>query len=206
MSPYWTAPPLWQGETVFVLCGGTSVETQNLDLLHGRKVAVINSSCYTLPGADLLFFGDSRWWRENKDAVAKFAGMVVTVAPSAVGDNLKRMRKLAPPGLTEVRDALVMRRTSLVGMLNLLAHFAVAKVVLLGADCREGPDKRTHHHKPHAWPQRPDCWDEQRKDLQSIVAPLKAKGMTVFNASPGSALPFWPVMTLEEALCHLRCA
>jgi len=112
-SPYWTAPALWPSETVFVVCGGPSVETQNLELLRGRRVVVINSSCYAVPWADLLFFGDSRWFRENRTAVANFGGMVVTVAPQGDTPNLKRMRKFPPPGLSDQRDTLKMRRTSL---------------------------------------------------------------------------------------------
>ena len=202
---YWTAKPTWPGEPIFVVCGGPSVEKHNLECLRGRRVLVVNSSCYAAPWADVLFFGDSRWWRENRKAVAEFGGLVVSVAPSAFDDKIKRMQKRPPPGLTDDRAALTMRRTSTLGALSLIKHFGPRTVVTLGLD---GGDVggRTHHHKPHPWPQRVDCWDEQRKDLAGAVEPLKASGITVLNASPGSAVPFWPVVTLEEALCRLPSA
>src|SRR6266404_2056010 len=76
---FWTVTPEWQGETAFLICGGPSVLDQNIDLLRGRKVMVVNSSCYRIPWADILFFGDERWGREYSEAVDAFRGRVVSV-------------------------------------------------------------------------------------------------------------------------------
>lgn len=203
----WVADPRWAGEQVFVVAGGPSVNEQNLDLLRGRRVIVINSSVHTVPWADVLVFGDTRWWgvKENKEAIENFGGLVVTTS-NVRGANIYNARKTSPPGLARDRDALMMRRTTLTAAINLAAHFGASQIVLLGADGKKAPDGRTHHHKPHKWPNRPGCWQEQRKDLCSIVEPLKKLGVEVLNASPGSAWDMWPVVRLEDVLQEDRVA
>src|SRR4029450_12910778 len=81
-DPFWSVPREWPGETVFIVGGGPSVLQQDLGLLRGRRVIVINSSFYSVPWADILYFGDYRWWNEpeNKAAIAGFAGRAVTVS------------------------------------------------------------------------------------------------------------------------------
>lgn len=199
----WKCEPQWEGETAFIIAGGPSVKTQNLGLLTGRRVIVINSSVYIYPTADILFFGDSRWYRdcaENRLAAQALQGLVVTTASLVKAPKVKTMMKVNPPGFSKDRRALMVRRTSLTGAMNLAVHLGVKGIVLLGADGR-AHNGATHHHRPHKWPVRPGCWDKQKSDLVTIVKPLAAMGVRVLNASPGSAwADLWPVMTLEEAV------
>jgi hypothetical protein len=67
MKLLWNVTPEWAGETVFIVAGGPSVAAQNLDVLAGRKVIAVNSSYERVPGADVLFFGDCRWWDEHRE-------------------------------------------------------------------------------------------------------------------------------------------
>ena len=198
----WNGAPLWRGETCFIIAGGPSVRGQNLGLLRGRKVMVINSSVHVVPWADVLVFGDIRWWRqpENRKAVENFKGIVVTTAQDVKGKNVTRLGKSKPPGLAKQPGYLSMRRTTLTAALNLAYHFGVKRCVLLGADGKRAADGNTHHHAPHMWPSRPGCWARQKEELQTLVAPLKKAGIEVLNASPGSAWDMWPVVRLEDAL------
>src|SRR5262245_64746309 len=115
-SPFWTVSQEWPGETVFIVGGGPSVLGQDLEALRGRRVIVINSSCFAMPWADLLYFGDWRWWHEaeNQAAVASFAGRVVSNS-TMVSDVAKVLicRKTKPPGLATARDSLMQKWTSL---------------------------------------------------------------------------------------------
>src|SRR4029077_2419335 len=98
---------------------------QDLEVLRGRRVIVINSSVYAVPWADFLFFGDWRWHSEpdNKAAVAGFAGRVVTTSRMVGGDRKVLVcRKTNPPGLALERNSLMQRRTSLTAATNLAAH------------------------------------------------------------------------------------
>lgn len=198
---FWSVPREWEGETAFVIAGGPSVLSQNVEALRGRRVIVINSSCYTAPWADYLFFIDAPWWRANKAAAGSFKGRVVTVS-SPYDPRILRLKKRKPEDCFATSpDEVMCRRTSLTAVLNMLAHLAPgSRVVLLGADGKFGEDGRRNHHAPHKKQHRPGTWQDQRVELALTVKPLRALGIEVFNASPGSALPFWPIVKLEDFL------
>jgi len=204
----WTVPREWPGETVFIVAGGPSVLSQDLDALRGRRVIAINSSVHAVPWAQFLYFGDWRWYYEHRAAVASFAGRVVTT--STVPD--KRVlycHKTRPPGLAARPDSLMQRWTSLTAATNLAAHLIGpgGTVVWLGADGGKAPDGRTHHHKPHPWPSLRGCYDQHHSDLVTIVPSLKALGIAGYNASPGTAwADLLPVISLQEALGERRAA
>ncbi len=189
-------------ETIFVVGGGPSVAGQDLELLRGRKVIAINSSFATVPLADVLFFGDGRWWNLNRRAVINgFKGQIVTIASESMGDAEAKPRLRLLKKTLEWSDdpeATFVRRTSVTGAINwAFHHWSARRFVLLGVD--GGPVKGvTYHHAPHPWT-LPSTWvADQRKDFEALDGALKARGVEVINASPGSSVPFWPVVSLAE--------
>lgn len=205
----------WAGQTVVLVCGGTSVETQDHELLHGHKVVLLNSSyerldCYRktkppyIPHADALIFGDARWWSDHERELKRFTGEIVTTVCEVKLPERVRWCQKAGTLATEPTK-LMMHWTSICPALNFIAHRIGAKtggrIVLLGADGKFSPDGRTHHHTKHRWAHMKKAWDLHAQDLGSIVKPMKRLfGIEVINASPGSAYTMFPVMTLEEAL------
>lgn len=118
----------------------------------------------------------------------------------------RRLRWIDKPGLAADRSEAFMRRTTLTAALTLASHLGANRIVMLGADGKPAADGRTHHHAPHPWQQRPNCWDEQRADLAAMVKPLKEHGIEVINASPGSDWGLWQVVSLDDALTREKKA
>lgn len=216
---YWHVPPLWRGETAFVLAGGPSLAHADLELLRGRHVVAINSSAFTWPEAEFLFSSDGRWLRRNRRRLEALAPRVIAGVSKVTWPGLRHLRRQAPPGLARARDAVVFRHTSLASAINFAGHLIErGTIVLLGADGKAEPVTdsagrpvtdattgrpclRTHHHAPHPWAQVEGCWELHREDLETLVEPLRRSGIRVLNASPGSAwADLWPVMRLDEAL------
>lgn len=194
---FWRVAREWNGETCFIVASGPSVASQDLTALKGARVIAINSSWALVPFADLLFFGDDRWWHLYGDTVAGFAGRIATVATTAVSPRLLYLRRSRPPGLATSPDTVMIRRTSVSGAVNLAVHLGVSCICLVGVDNCLDPAGHTHHHKPHPWDLRHDWQKEQRADLASLVGPLESLGIEMLNASPQSALPWWPKISLE---------
>jgi hypothetical protein len=186
---------------VFIVGGGRSVADQNLELLRGRKVMAINSSFAVVPFADVLFFGDARWWKENRSVVAGFfKGDFVTAAAEKVKSEPKLRILKNKLEWSDDPEAAFVRRTSVTGAINwAFHHWSARRFVLLGVD--GGPIRGiTHHHAPHKWT-LPETWvTDQRKDFEALDGALKARGVEVVNASPGSSVPFWKTVRLEEAI------
>lgn len=207
---HWVAQCEWPAEVVFIIGGGTSVLSQDLEQLRGRRVIVINSSVHAVPWADFLFFADHRWYCEakNRAAVQSFAGRVITTSRMVNDPKVLRMRRfspkhLKPPGLTFERDALAVELTSITAATNLAVHLAGpgSAIVWLGIDGRADANGRTWHHEPHKAKPLKDRYAKHRSDIVTMVEPLKRAGIRIWNASPGSTYgDLWPVVTLRDVL------
>lgn len=201
--------------------GGPSVASQNIEALRGHRVIAVNSSWVLAPFADIVFFGDGRWWRAESECSRRlhrglpepaaqygelllasgYVGRIVTCAES-VHDRapILKLHKMRLPGLSTDPRSVVMRRTSMTAAINLAVHLGVKSIVLLGLDGKPAIDGRTHHHEHHPWDQRTNCWMEQLEDLASIVRPLLNLGIEVINANPDSAVKLWPIVPLQDCL------
>lgn len=190
----------WEGETGFLIVGGPSVREQNVELLRGRRVMVVNSSYQLVPWADFLFFADSRWYRAHQEKLKFWKGRIVTTSAVFNDRRLLKVRPVPSKALVTQPDAVAFRHTSTQGALNILVHLGCKRIVLLGLDMRAASDGVTHHHKPHDWPQRPTCWQTQKLHLAKMAEPLKALGVTVVNTSLKSLVDWWPKRSLEDVL------
>lgn len=208
---FWRVPREWPGECCFIIAGGSSVLQHDLEQLRGRRVIVVNSSVHAMPWADFLYFGDWRWWNEqqNQAAVQSFDGRVVTVSQLVSSPKVLICRKGKPPGLSGESDCLTQKWTSLTAATNLAAHLIGpgGTIVWLGADGQPAADGRIWHHAPHRWGPKPGRYDRHRADIATMVEPLRRMGVTLLNASPGSAYAdLWPVIDLQAALRERQAA
>lgn len=196
----------WEGKTAFLICGGMSVNLANLETLRGRRVVVVNSAVYTAPWADILFFADyETWGGDHKTAVKSFEGRRISASWGSVHceyiEFLRRPKPAdVPPGLSSDPGEVFVRHTSARGAINLLCHLGVKTIVTLGLD--GGPDAsgKTHHHRAHSRGLNPDIWALQRPELAAVAPALAARGVKLLNASPGSKIPFWPIVNLEDVI------
>lgn len=199
--------PEWAGEAAFVICGGPSVKQQNLDLLRGRRVVVVNRSFVTYPEADILIFADANCWTWYRDGIANFKGRVVTVydhKPSGrFPERFEQYRKTRPPILSADPNCITLQRTTTTGAIHVLAHLGVKLIVTLGLDGKFGADGSSHHHGAHPKPANAKSWAKHAVELHSVKPSLAALGVTVLNASPNSAHDAFPIVSLEDAVAHI---
>lgn len=202
----WEVPPIWRGETAFVVAGGPSAREFSPDWLRGQRVIAVNSSYIAYPFADILFFCDLRWWREHENALQDFAGDIVTNGPIVP---LKGSRRPLMLGRAHPMDGalsldprrVVVGRTSTHGAINLAILLGAETVVLIGVDMGIAEDGTTHHHAPHPWPLKPDCYDGQMKELEKLARAVRAQtSVEIVNTSLGSRLTCWPKVSLERFL------
>jgi hypothetical protein len=198
--------PEWKGQTAYIIGGGPSLLTQNLELLRGRNVIVINSSYQAWPDAQFIVFSDMRWWLDHKKALVDFKGRIVSTARACSGlPQLRRVIRKSTPGLADERGTLMVNKTTLTAAINLAVHLGVNKIVLLGIDQKNGPDGRTHHHAPHQWKQSANCFRRQQADLPRIAEDLCKLNIECVNASPDSALTIWPLVKLDDHVAATSC-
>lgn len=197
---FWTARAIWPSETCFIICGGSSLAGFDFDRMKGRKVIAINSSVFSAPFADVLFFCDARWWSWNNKRLAReYSGLAITSSELNAPGVHRMQKKIPPPAIVQDRTALSLQKTSLSGALNLAVHFGCARIVILGADM-QAIDGKSHHHEPHPIPQVVGCWDRQMAELKHSIKPLADRGIEVINTSLGSRISWWPKRSIDEVL------
>jgi hypothetical protein len=197
---FWQIPPEWQGENAFIVAGGPSVKSIDLELLRGQRVIAVNSSFRAVPFADFLIFGDGRWWEFNKRHLTDWPGRIVCCSLSPREKHLLKVRRCPPPGLSQKNDTLVLQFTTATSAIDLASKLGARRIILLGLDGKNGPDGITHHHAPHPWRQNPGWEKKHYKDLQTLIEPLKQRGIAVVHGTPGSAYGFWPTIDLKSIL------
>lgn len=207
-------PPDWLGQTCYIVLGGTSVDPHEVQRLHERpnaRTLVVNSSYIIAPWADVLYFADDRWHKrelqERGKLIKSFRGETWTTSEHSFArdPSLKLLRSVVPGangvgGLAMSPDTLALQRTSTTAAMNLAFHRKASRIVLLGADNRDGPGGRIHHHAEYPWPRRRTTWRVKEKQLALVAQALEREGVPVINASPISTLQWWPRTSLRELL------
>lgn len=208
MAQHWTVPPLWSGQTAYIIGGGPSVTPEMLESIKGRLSMAVNMSYLTAPWSTVMFFADLRLWEretaERQKSLDAYAGVIATTNMSAKGDRLLRLKRVVPDsdatGFSTAKDTVSMERTSLQGAMNLCYHLGSRRMVLLGADNRDAPNGRQHYHEEYPWVRFQDSWVIKQEQFGYAAAACKHLGVEVINCSPVSTLPFWPIRPLADVL------
>ncbi len=206
MPAPWIVPALWSGARAVLIAGGPSLTAEHVELCRGRaKVLAINDAYRLAPWADMLYFCDSRWWEWHRDRAPyrDFAGERVTLSEDVAArePGVRWLRNGGVSGYDERPDCLRNGANSGYQALHLAVHLGARHIVLLGYDLRLGEGGKQHWfgaHPGHAL--RQAHLDIFKRNFESIVAPLAARGVTVVNATPGSALDCFPTASLSAAL------
>jgi hypothetical protein len=197
-NQYWDIPAEWTGETAFIVAGGPSFGSIDPEALRGQKIVVVNSSFKAVPFADFLIFADSRWYENYRQQLVDWKGRIVCCSASSRSPQLLRVARKTQP-TDDARDTLFVQFTTSTAAIELAAKLGAAKIVLLGLDGKNGPNGKTHHHRPHPWPLNQGWEEKHRRDLMRLVEPLKARGIEIVHGTPGSAYEFWPTQELVSA-------
>jgi hypothetical protein len=84
--------------------------------------------------------------------------------------------------------------------LNLVYHFGVSRVLLIGYDMQK-TGNRSHWHGDHpAGLHRSSPYSEWVRRFKRLAADLKQAGVEVINCSEHTALPYFPRARLEDVL------
>ena len=200
---WWTIPRCWEGQDAFVICGGTSVTDEQLEMARHGNTICVNSAFKFAPWSDYLFFADMRWWTlELKNVVQVFEGSVITTSGKAMGfAKLHKLKRTSPgpgQGMGDGRQTVCLRRTSAHSAIEIAFKMGAARIFLLGIDNRGGEGGRDHRHEEYPWVRRSDQWTPKVEDLKHLAEELKKHPVEVYNCSPISTLKYWPKVNLED--------
>lgn len=200
--------PRWRGEIVIVAASGPSLTQEVADACRGRRAIAVNDAWRLMPWADILYSCDAAWWRvhngcpdfhgekwsshsaetNNKDNDDLLARAGVRLVAGQAGDTFSTDPRVIHYGNNSGFQAI-----------NLAILLGARRIVLVGFDMRVVDGKR-HFFGNHPEPLSNRIEYSYFVPTFANAARHLPAGVTILNATPGSALKCFPAVPLELAL------
>lgn len=201
----WRIPEIWPGSTIYILGGGPSLSKTDLNLIHKKHTIGVNQAFRLGNFVDILYFGDGRFYQDNrKTGIKQFGGPIITSFGS-VSDKgwpgVRRVRRTKPLGIeSEHRDAISWNGNSGASAINIAYWLGAKRVVLIGFDMARVDGAHNWHE--HYGPRSPKFspYHRHMRGWPTIAQDAKDLGLEILNATPGSAITDFPIVPLEK-LC-----
>ena len=199
----WRVPLEWEGQTAVVIGGGPSLTAEAVAFVRDKaKVIAVNDAYRLAPWAHVLYACDLKWWTWHPEAVA-FAGLKVTHSKIAAQDfaGLRWMPcDSRAPGLSTNAEKLHCGKNSGYQAVNLAYLLGARRIVLLGFDMRR------INNAGHWFGEHPDrirsSYGPWLKTFETVAAQCAELGLTIINATPGSALRCFPQQSIESVFAN----
>jgi hypothetical protein len=197
------------GQTIVCVASGPTLTAADLDVVRGvAPVVAVNDAIRLAPWADVLYSSDRRWWRFY-EGVHGFEGLRVGVGWK-IGDAspipcVPAVHVLTHTGAEGLELAPTGLRTgghSGYAAINLAVHLGARRVVLLGySGGPAGPRSHFFGRHPSGLAESSAAnYANFRRAYLTLCEPLRAIGVDVVNATPGTAIAAFPCVPLREAL------
>lgn len=153
-----------------------------------------------------MFFADSEWWGWHcgKAEFQAFAGEKCSIEPTGMhitdGD-IMMLRNAGDFGLSRDPNRVFNGRNGGFMAFNIAVLTGAATVILLGYDAKAPRDGEPSHFFGHHPVREPHTvYPKYRECFERTLPEINASGVSVINATPGSAIACFPRMTIADAL------
>lgn len=232
----WTAPPIWDGGECWVIGGGPSIPKQfgvpeevikavlskelplgayspYMQAIHDKHVIGVNMAFQIGDWIDMIFFGDKKWYFQNRQALAVFPGLKVTCHPYFANDKFRKeyikhvgRDRNHPRGISPDPRRASWNANSGAAAISVAANMGVKRIILLGFDMKLGEGFRQHWHSEYSISGRGDVDAKKlpfRRHLLGFVEiakDAKKRGIEIINASPDSKITELRKISVKEIL------
>lgn len=225
----WVAPKIWTDGDCWIVGGGASIAEQfnipgdvitrakknpslmtpYFDVLRKKHIIAINAAFRYLPFADILFFGDQKFFDWYTDEIQNYPKIPVTCCLTlqhTEGVRYMVKNKNKPHGISTLSGTVSWNGNSGAAAISLAVQMGVKRIFLLGFDmCRQKEKKHFHEAytglsirgKPQS---NKDNFVNHLKGFPAIKRDAMELGIKIYNVSPDSAITQFPKLTLKEAL------
>ena len=234
----WVIPRMWEGGDCWIIGGGSSMLREfkvPLDLelkvrnkeepmsslgpyfspIHGKHIIGINAAFLLGDWIDVVFFGDSKFYMINEEALIRFPNIKITCNPNLkskfTGWNVKEVRRdhRKSMGLSTTSNQISWNSNTGAAGIDLAVHFGAKRIFLLGFDMKLGGNNGEHQHwhnhyrpptnrKEHDNRKLP--FSKHLRCFPYIAQDAKRKEIEIINVTQDTAIKNFPCKTLEEVL------
>ena len=215
MADLWSIPPdLWLGKTVVILAGGPSLDLAQVHhvararLENKCRVICVNDTIFVAWWADWLHSCDIKWWTWHRATATKFKGIKTTLTesvPRGWGVSLLRTKPIPKNtgelgGFPDEPDMIAGGGNGANQAIQCGVKAGGKRVILLGVDMKSGEGDKPHWFGEHEDGVRSDYVNDMMPYFETLIEPLKERGVEIINCSPNSALDCFPKAKLTETL------
>ncbi len=159
----------------------------------GLKTIVINSTHDVAPWADVLYAGDTIWWKANYKNAPKSMEWWTCSKSAGTLFGCKYRARFIKPGYNSGANAI-----------ELAANvFKCPQIILLGFDMSVAHG--VHHHADHKKSANPNASRCARWKPQFKSARDRSPDSQIINCSRYSEIPYFEKMSLQDALSYISC-
>jgi len=197
-------PPIWSGETAYIIGGGPSLKDQDLSPLQDQRTIGVNVAFRYYPWVDVVYFGDCSLYSAIRKDLLEYKGLKISSCgrvPDHGWPGVKRVTRGKPSGLeSSRRDRISWNGNSGSSAINIAFWFGVKRIVLLGFDMRI-VDKNKNFHSDYGY-EDPLHHPFKRylRHFDKIAEDAKALGIEILNCSPVSLIEQFQKVKLEDTL------
>ena len=193
---------------VALIGGGPSLKGFNFDKLNPCRCIAINRALEQVP-AKVLWWSDERFWRRNGDAIARHPAELKATGLRKADSRfhsyphpIQTYRFTGMLGWDDREDCLRHGNNGGYAAMHLAPKLGAMTLVLFGFDMGYDAGGATHYHDGHGYATRPEAnlTRQMLPHFVHLVAPLKTRGIAVFNANPDSRIDCWPRITPDEGV------
>ena len=185
----WSIPQEWVGETVAILGGGPSLTPEQVEQAKRfRRIATNDAALVLDPEADVMCWGDQRWFFWNQKELSKNKSRYRITwrhTPAMNGFPFHTLGYLSPNQSSLSLDPGFIAATNTGhGAVNIAVLFGAKRILLLGFDMNQPGGKNNWHTRHKSGP------DASRYQTLFVPELVKAKklldqlGIEVINCSP----------------------
>jgi hypothetical protein len=198
----------WEGEPCIVAAPGPSLTPEVAQACRIARwfkqwrIMAVQDAYRRMPFADAMYGCDERWWKVH-DGAREFKGERWTTHEDGEGSGndksgiaeygLRYVRGKTAEGFSRDPSVIHYGHNSGFQAVNLAMLRGVSRIVLVGFDMRRG-----HFFGDHPAPLHNR--DEFGLFVEAFRAAAPSSTVPIVNATPGSALDAFPMVTLEDAL------
>lgn len=189
----------WKGHRCFIIGGGPTVLTHNLDRLAGELTIGVNRA-YDVYYPSILCALDPQFFEWAEDgAFGIFSEMRYRSYPGTkVWVQVRKDTSVNASSVYNVENLAKNCNNSGQAAINLAIELGASPIYLIGFDLQGNP---TNFHDGYPTEASPDAYEAFRESIDRFV-PEKAKeyGVEVINLSPDSSLTIFPKANFDEVL------
>ena len=184
-----------------------------MEAIHNKHVIGVNMAFMIGDWIDMVFWGDKKWYFNNRGAMAKFPGLKVTCHPSFDDqryekEHIKCVAKdnSHPTGISSDPKRASWNSNSGAAAISIAANMGAIKIILVGFDMKLGADQKQHWHSEYGTANRKDVqghklpFARHLQGFRQIAIDARKRGITIINACPDSEIKEFPKMSVKEVL------